>query len=115
MPLFRPLVSLFHPPSEIVDDIFWVLLINAIALIPLWSISFILPSALRAAGDSRFTSVASMLTMWLVRVVLGYVVGIVMGYGIMGVWLAMNIEWGVRGTLFLWRFRGKKWYEHRLI
>ncbi|WP_420818450.1 MATE family efflux transporter [Paenibacillus ginsengarvi] len=115
MPLFHPLVQLFHPPAEIVDDIFWVLLINAIAQIPLWAISFILPSGLRAAGDSRFTSISSMLSMWLFRVVLGYVLGITLGFGIIGVWMAMNCEWGVRGALFLWRFRGKKWYEHKLV
>jgi putative MATE family efflux protein len=115
MPLFHPLVSLFHPPAEIVDDLFWLTLINAIAQVPLWSISFILPSGLRAAGDSRFTSITSMLSMWLFRVVLGYIFGITLGFGIIGVWAAMNCEWGVRGALFLWRFRGKKWYEHRLI
>ncbi|RCX18678.1 putative MATE family efflux protein [Fontibacillus phaseoli] len=115
MPLFRPLVSIFNPPPEIVHDIFLVLLVNTIAQVPLWSISFILPSALRAAGDSRFTSITSMMTMWLFRVILGYILGIVLGFGIMGVWLAMNCEWGVRGTLFLWRFRGKKWYAHKLI
>lgn len=115
MPFFQPLVGLFDPPAEIVDDIFWLLLINAIVQVPLWSISFILPSALRAAGDSRFTSITSMLTMWLFRVVLGYILGIVLGIGILGVWLAMNCEWGVRGAIFLWRFRGKKWYAHKLI
>lgn len=58
MPLFHPLVSIFSPPVEIIDDLFVVLLVNAIAQIPLWAFSFILPSALRAAGDSRFTSIA---------------------------------------------------------
>ncbi|WNQ10978.1 MATE family efflux transporter [Paenibacillus aurantius] len=115
MPLFHPLVSLFHPPAEILHDLYWVILINALAQIPLWAISFILPSGLRAAGDSRFTSLTSMLTMWLFRIVLGYVLGIVLGFGIIGVWAAMNGEWGVRGLLFLWRFRGKKWYAHKLI
>ncbi|MFB5762002.1 MATE family efflux transporter [Paenibacillus medicaginis] len=115
MSLFYPLVGLFQPPAEIVDDIYWVVLINAIAQVPLWAISFILPSALRAAGDSKFTSITSMLSMWLFRVVLGYIMGIVLGFGILGVWLAMNLEWGVRGAVFLWRFRGKKWYAHRLI
>jgi Na+-driven multidrug efflux pump len=115
MPLFYPMVSLFHPPVEIVDDIFWVTLINAVAQIPLWSISFLLPAGLRAAGDARFTSVVSLLSMWLFRIVLGYVLGISMGFGIIGVWVAMNLEWGVRGLIFLWRFRGKKWYEHRLV
>ncbi|WP_422659394.1 MATE family efflux transporter [Paenibacillus sp. EC2-1] len=115
MPLFQPLVGLFNPPAEIVDDLFLLLLINTLVQIPLWPISFILPSALRAAGDSKFTSLTSMMTMWLFRVIFGYVLGIVMGIGILGVWIAMNCEWGVRGALFLWRFRGKKWYEHKLI
>jgi putative MATE family efflux protein len=115
MPLFYPLVSIFSPPAEIMHDLFVVLLVNSIAQIPLWAISFILPSGLRAAGDSRFTSITSMLTMWLFRVILGYVLGIVLGYGIIGVWVAMNCEWAVRGGIFLWRFRGKKWYAHKLI
>ncbi|MDQ0058087.1 putative MATE family efflux protein [Paenibacillus harenae] len=115
MPFYHLLVGLFDPPGEIVDDIFWVLLLTAIVQVPLWAMSFILPSALRAAGDSRFTSISSMLSMWLFRVILGYLLGITAGWGIMGVWIAMNGEWGVRGAIFLWRFRGKKWYEHKLI
>ncbi|MFC5648817.1 MATE family efflux transporter [Paenibacillus solisilvae] len=115
IPLFHPLVGLFHPPADIVDDIFTIVLINIIAQIPLWSISFIMPSALRASGDSKFTSIIALLSMWLFRIVLGYILGIVLHFGIIGVWLAMNCEWGVRGTIFLWRFYGKKWYQHRLI
>ncbi|OBZ16449.1 MATE family efflux transporter [Bacillus sp. FJAT-26390] len=115
MPFFSLLVGLFSPPAEIIDDIFWVLLMTVIVQIPLWSISFILPSALRAAGDARFTSISSMLSMWLFRVILGYVLGVTLGMGIFGVWLAMNCEWGVRGAVFLWRFRGDKWYKHKLI
>ncbi|WP_438496144.1 MATE family efflux transporter [Paenibacillus sp. IHBB 3054] len=114
-PFFHPLVSLFHPPAEIVGDIFLVFLINSLAQIPLWSVSFITPSALRAAGDSKFTSMVSMLSMWLFRVVLGYVLGIVLNMGIVGVWLAMNCEWGVRGFIFLRRFLGEKWVKHRVI
>ncbi|WP_019914247.1 MATE family efflux transporter [Paenibacillus sp. HW567] len=114
-PLYNPLVSLFHPPAEILRDIFIVFLINSIAQIPLWSVSFITPSALRAAGDSKFTSMVSMLSMWLFRVVLGYILGIVLHMGIIGVWLAMNCEWGVRGAIFLRRFLGEKWVRHRVI
>lgn len=114
-PFFHPLVSLFHPPAEIIDDIFLVFLINSIAQIPLWSISFITPSALRAAGDSKYTSMVSMLSMWLFRVVLGYLLGIQFNMGIVGVWLAMNCEWGVRGFIFLRRFLGEKWVQHKVI
>jgi len=115
MPFFHPLVSLFSPPHEIVPEVFRIVLICNIFSVLLWPISFITPSALRAAGDSKFTSITSMLSMWLFRVVLGYLLGIVFGFGVLGVWLAMNCEWGVRGTIFLWRFRGTKWYAHKLI
>lgn len=112
---FRPIVGLFHPPEEIVGDIFTVTLVNLIFQIPLWSISFVMPAALRAAGDSKFTSITALLSMWLVRIVLGYLFGITLGMGVLGVWLAMNLEWGVRGSIFVWRFLGKKWYQHRLV
>lgn len=115
MPFFYPLVGIFDPPTEIVHDIFIILLINTIVQMFLWPISFIAPSALRAAGDSKFTSITSMLTMWLFRVVLGYLLGITFNFGILGVWLAMNCEWGVRGAIFMWRYRGTKWYQHKLI
>lgn len=115
MPFFQPLVSLFNPPKEIVHTIFIIVLINALAQIPLWSVSFITPAALRAAGDSKYTSVVSMLSMWLFRVVLGYILGILLPFGIVGVWVAMDCEWGVRALIFLLRFRGQKWYQHNII
>ncbi|WP_322907237.1 MATE family efflux transporter [Paenibacillus campi] len=115
LPLFHPLISLFAPPPEIVDEIFLILLVNTIVQIPLWAISFITPSALRAAGDAKYTSIVSMLTMWLFRVVMGYVLGVVLGWGVLGVWIAMDLEWGVRGLIFLKRFYGTKWLQHRLI
>jgi Na+-driven multidrug efflux pump len=115
MPFFDPLVSLFNPPTEVVPTIYIIMLITGLAQIPLWSISFLTPAALRAAGDSKYTSIVSMLTMWLFRVILGYILGIVLPFGIIGVWVAMICEWGVRGCIFLFRLKGKKWYQHNLI
>ena len=114
-PLFRPLVSLFNPPEQIVHTIFIIILINSVAQVVLWSGSFITPAALRAAGDSKFTSIVAMLSMWLFRVVFGYILGIVLHFGVVGVWIAMDCEWGVRGAIFLLRLRGRKWYQHNLI
>ncbi|MNZ36390.1 MATE family multidrug exporter [compost metagenome] len=115
LPLFPLLMKLFSPPVEIISTVFSLTLFNAIAQPFLWSFSFILPSALRAAGDSSFTSISSLLTMWLFRVILGYFLGITLNFGIMGVWVAMVAEWGIRSIIFIWRFRGNKWYAHKLI
>ena len=115
LPFFPLMMKLFKAPDEIIPTIFTLILISAIAQPFMYSFSFLLPAALRAAGDSNFTSITSLLSMWLFRVVLGYVLGITFGFGIIGVWVAMVIEWGVRGMIFVGRFKGKKWYAHRLV
>lgn len=115
LPFFDPLVSLFKAPEVIIPDIFNIILITSVAQIPLWSISFLVPAALRAGGDSTYSSIMSMLSMWLFRVILGYVLGVILPFGVTGVWIAMCCEWGVRGVIFLSRFRGKKWYQHKVI
>jgi len=115
MPLFPLLMKMFSAPDAIVHTIFLIVLMSAIAQPILWSGAFVMPAALRAAGDSNFTSVASLLSMWFVRVVLGYILGITLGFGIIGVWAAMIIEWSVRGIVFYLRFRGEKWYQHKLV
>ena len=43
------------------------------------------------------------------------VVGQCMGKRNIGVWVAMIGEWGIRGIIFVWRFKGKKWYAHKLV
>jgi putative MATE family efflux protein len=115
LPCFPLIIKLFHAPHEIIPTIFTMMIISCITQPLFWSLSFIMPSALRAAGDSTFTSVASLLSMWLIRVILGYILGITLGFGIIGVWSAMCFEWGIRGMVFVWRFKGKKWYAHRLV
>ncbi|GIP16437.1 MATE family multidrug exporter [Paenibacillus montaniterrae] len=113
--MFPLLVGLYSPPDEIVPSIFELILLISIAQPLVWSISFVLPSALRAAGDSTFTSISSLLSMWLFRIGVGYVLGIMLQMGVMGIWIAMVAEWGVRGLIFYLRFRGDKWYQHKLV
>jgi len=115
LPFFPLLMNLYAAPDEIVPSILELVVLISVTQPILWAISFILPSALRAAGDSKFTSVVSLLSMWLFRIILGYVLGITLGMGIFGIWLAMVLEWAVRGLVFWLRFRGDKWYKHKLV
>lgn len=115
IPLFPLLIKLFSPPQEIVGTIFIIVCMTGLAQPFLWPRSFIIPASMRAAGDSKFTSLISLMTMWMFRVILGYVLGIVLPFGIVGVWAAMILEWAIRGFIFSIRFKGKKWYEHHLI
>ena len=83
--------------------------------------AFCLPPAFRAASDVKFTMVISVVSMWVFRVALGYVLALEavtlfkvisvpgLGSGVWGVWIAMTIDWLFRTILFVWRFVSGKW------
>lgn len=86
---------------------------NSIALIA-WGMSFIMSSGLKGAGDTRYTMVTAFIGMWLFRIVFGYIIGIKLNFGVLGIWIAMYIDWIVRGIMYCSRLRGDKWIAHRL-
>lgn len=75
----------------------------------LWPASFTLPNVLRAANDVRFPMVVSISSMVVFRIVLSYGIGVGLGFGAIGVWIAMVVDWIARVSLFLWRYRSGKW------
>lgn len=115
MLFFEPLAGLYHPPAELLPDIRLCVLITAIAHPLLHTPAFMLASVFRAAGDVNYTTVISLVSMWLCRVLGAYVLGIVLEMGILGVWIAMLADWLLRAVLFPIRFRGKKWLRHKLV
>lgn len=87
-----------------------VLLIHGGAAALIWTPAFMFTAFLRAVGDARFTMLASMLSMWLVRVLMAYVLGKLLGYGVIGVWVAhANLDWLARIAIFYPRYRSGKW------
>jgi Na+-driven multidrug efflux pump len=53
--------------------------------------------------------VSGTISMWTLRVGLGILMGRYWGLGVLGVWIAMCIDWLLRVTLFVVRFKGHKW------
>lgn len=60
----------------------------------------VLAHALRGAGATRATAIAGNIGTFCVRLPLAYLLGIHLGLGLQGVWLALCIELVVRGTGF---------------
>ena len=89
----------------VVKELLWL---NAFFM-PIWATSWILPCAFKGARDVRYTMWVSMLGMWGCRVVAGYTLGIVLGMGVIGVWLGMVLDWAVRGVLFYSRMVSGRW------
>ncbi|RHP44991.1 MATE family efflux transporter [Clostridium sp. AF32-12BH] len=83
--------------------------------VTLWPLSFDLPASLRASGDVRFPMVISILSMWTMRLGGAHFLGTFMQLGALGVWIAMAmLDWGFRGTIYVFRWRSGKWMEMRL-
>jgi len=115
LPLFSMGMRLFNPAPATIPIIFHIYLVIIVMHAVFWSSSFVLPAALRAAGDAKFTTVVSLISMWSFRIGVGYLVGIVLGYGIFGIFVVMSCEWAIRSTVYLHRFRGNRWYRNKLI
>lgn len=108
-PLMPLLLRLYHPSPETYALALRLLVCTLPALALFWPLSNTLPNTLRAAGDTVFPSVLSLVVMWSVRVALGYWMTVPLGLGIMGVWGSMWIEWGVRAACLKMRFLHGKW------
>lgn len=113
-PVLVPLFNLTPATAAIAIQ---VLRCCAVFTMIFWPMSFTLPNALRAAGDAKFTMMVSMLSMWICRIGMSYLLGSSWGLnlGLLGVWLAMFSDWIVRATVFLTRFIHGKWKGHQVI
>lgn len=89
-----------------------LILIHCGVGIILWPVSFILPNALRAANDVRFTMTVSISSMLLWRLGAGYLFCVQMRLGALGVWIAMVIDWSFRSICFVTRFSLGSWKKH---
>jgi Na+-driven multidrug efflux pump len=49
------------------------------------------------------------------RLGFGYILSIACGLGLIGIWLAMQIDWLVRIVCFLIRFHGHTWETKALV
>ena len=109
-------VGLFHLPAETTRITLELTQSFVLFAIFFWPASFALPNGLRAAGDVRFTMAVSTLSMWIFRVGFSFFLcSPAVGMGIMGVWVAMYIDWIARCAAFLWRFRSGRWRGRQVI
>ncbi|MEG1457862.1 MAG: MATE family efflux transporter [Acetivibrio sp.] len=114
-PMMPFILKLYGAPKETLNIIHNLLVIAMIPMPFFWSISNVMPCVLRAAGDSMFTSGVSLVTMWIVRVGLGYLAAIPFGLGVQGVWICMGIEWAVRTVIFYLRFHSESWLKKQVL
>ena len=109
------ILKCFSLSSEAYRYAYILVMIHDGMAIFLWPTSFTMPNALRAAGDVKFCMFISIFSMVVFRILFSVVFGIWLGWGAIGVWVAMVIDWIFRASLFAWRFVQGKWLEYRVI
>ena len=86
-----------------------IIVINNVCAIFIWPLSFSLPYVLRAASDVTYTMVTGVASMWLFRIICAVILAKYLGFGVIGVWIAMVIDWAVRSVFFCVRYKSGKW------
>lgn len=78
------------------------------------SVSLIMSSALRGAGDTRFVSAVTLVFSWTIMVV-PTIIAARLGWGLYPVWAFATSYLMVLSGVFVWRFRQGKWRDMRVI
>ena len=111
-----PIILRFYKLSDEAYYLAFILVfIHNIAAIILHPLSFNLPNGLRAAGDAKYTMYVGIGSMLLFRLDVAVLFGIVMNFGVIGVFIAMVADWTARSVLFVIRYISGKWKNYRAI
>ena len=104
----EPLMRIFTDDPQVIQLGAQVLRIIAFNQ-PFMAISLVLAGALRGAGDTRFPMLTSAVGIWLVRLPIGWFLGIVLGLGLQGIYMVYVADAAARAALVAWRWRQGKW------
>ncbi len=88
------------------------LILVGLAQIPL-AIMFVYSSALRAAGATKTTLKINVFSLWFFRIIPSYVV-YKMGFGVVAVFIVMNIETLIKGIIYWYIYQKKNWLNTKV-
>ena len=71
--------------------------------------NLVIINSLKASGDVKFPTYLGIVAMWSCTVVGGYLLGIVCGFGLVGIWIAMAADEIIRGVIVAVRWKRGTW------
>ena len=102
------LLSAFTDNEEIIQMGIWVLVVDVFLEAGRTSNIFA-GSTLRATGDVVYPFVVGIIFQWSIAVGLSYVIGIPLGYGLVGMWIGFALDESIRGVILVRRWQSGKW------
>jgi putative MATE family efflux protein len=109
-----PILRLFTQDKTLLTMVTAVLFV-AIFHEPGRDFNTIIIPALKGAGDIRFPVYVGIGSMWGISVFGSWLLGLKMGLGLLGVWIAMASDEWLRGLIMLWRWRSGVWKASSLV
>jgi putative MATE family efflux protein len=109
----EPLMHLFSNDPEVTrlgGEVLFIAAWNQ----PFMALAQVLAGGLRGAGDTRYPMVVTMLSVWAVRLPIGWLLGIALGLGLQGIYLGYVLDTVVRAVLVWWRWRQARWKALRV-
>jgi len=106
------LVSFFTKDALTVAVASQYLILVGLAQIPL-AIMFVYSAALRGAGATKTTMYINVSSLWFLRVVPSYI-AYEMGYGVVAIFIIMNVETLIKGIIYWYIYKKRVWLETKV-
>ena len=104
----KSILGVFTDNQEIIKMGVWVLFVDIFLEVGRTSNIFA-GSTLRATGDVVYPFVVGVIFQWSVAVGVSYVIGIPLGFGLVGMWVGFALDENIRGMILVRRWRSGKW------
>lgn len=78
-------------------------------------VNIVFVNILQSAGDVNFPFYVGVIFMWSIAVGLAYLLGIPLGFGLLGMWWMFCLDENVRGVVFLHRWWHRKWMHRAFV
>lgn len=98
----------FTKDQEVINNIGTALKISGLFQ-PLLAISMVLTGAFQGANNTKFPMYLTAIGMWAVRTLLVWVLGIKLGWGLAGVWIAIGADIAFKAAVLSIQFYRNKW------
>jgi len=111
----NPIIGSFNLSQEAHNLCVLFLRVHCVTSTLFWCPSFVIPNSLKAAGDARYVMIIAICSMWFIRVCSAYLLAFPLGFGPVGVYLAMGADFLFRGIFYTKRWLSNKWIEKKVI
>lgn len=109
----EPLYRLFFEEDDIVA--YGVQIIHVVIVIVLFQVSQVIyMGCLRGAGDTNYTAIASTISVTVIRTAFSYLCGIVLRWGIPGIWIGILADQISRFLFASIRFQSGRWTKIKI-